>query len=435
MSLPPAIWCARAWLGAQHLDHDVLLHLDGAGTITSIESPVPRPPGVVALSGWVVPGMRNDHSHAFHRALRGRTHAGSDSFWSWRDRMYAIAATLTPDSYEDLATAVYAEMLLSGYTHVTEFHYLHHGPGGERYADPNAMSRALMQAAATAGISMTLLDTLYLSSAPGQPPRDVQRRFSDGDAAAWADRTALLGCEGLVDHGLAVHSVRAVPPHAIAAAAELADQRGVLLHAHVSEQVRENEECEAAYGVTPVRLLHDAGALGPRFTAVHATHLGADDIALLAGSRVCLCPSTEAELADGIGPARALSDAGSSLSIGSDSHAVIDPLLELRSVEWDQRLASGRRGSFGPRDLMAIGTSGPLRPGVRADLVEYAPESVRLVGSGPDDLGMLVFSGSAADVRTVIVAGRTVVSEGAHLAIDVAARLESAVTGVWGGAS
>ncbi len=431
-------WCARAWLGGSEFARGVLIETNDEGVIAGLTVGVEADSDATVLSGWVMPGFVNDHSHAFHRALRGRTHEGSANFWSWRDQMYALAATLNPDSYRTLARAVYAEMLMAGYTQVTEFHYLHHAPGGVLYADPNAMSAALMEAASEVGIGLTLLDTVYLESAPGAAPNPVQMRFSDGDVGAWIDRTSAWAVSksadqstgfDVINHGLAVHSVRAVPPHAIAAAAAVADSRSMPLHAHVSEQPQENVECIEHYGRTPVQVFSEAGALGERFTAVHATHLTDHDISLLGRSRVCMCPTTEAELADGIGPASALRDAGAEISIGSDSHAVIDPCEELKRLEYDQRLASGQRGIFTPEALAVAGTHGPIRVGARTDLVEFDPNSVRI--SGADGIAAVAFAATAADVRTVIVGGRECVRDGQHRTLDVAGELRDSIALVW----
>ncbi len=266
-----------------------------SGDATPDRSQIPRSAGEFArLPGLTIPGLLNDHSHAFHRALRGRTQRERGTFWTWREQMYAVAERLTPDSYLALARATYREMVAAGYTAVTEFHYLHHQPDGTPYDDPGAMGGALGEAARQAGIRITLLDTCYVSSGFGVPPEGVQRRYSDGDAEAWAARAG--------DGPAAIHSVRAVPREQLPVFHGRAP-----LHVHLSEQVAENDACLAAYGVTPTRLLHEADLLGPDTTVVHATHLTDDDIELLGttGTNVCITPTTERDLADGIGPARA----------------------------------------------------------------------------------------------------------------------------------
>ncbi len=393
------------------------------------------------LPGVVLPGLVNAHSHAFHRTLRGRTHAGSGDFWTWRDGMYAIAAQLDPDSYLALARAAYAEMALAGVTCVGEFHYLHHAPGGARYTEPNAMAAALTEAAADAGLRLTLLDTCYLAGGLGPggaaPVEGVQRRFSDGCADAWADRVADLADLPYRRVGVAAHSVRAVPREALRTVAEVAGGRP--LHVHLSEQPAENDACLAAHGLTPTGLLAVEGLLGTATTAVHATHLTGPDVDALggAGVTVCLCPTTERDLADGIGPARALAEAGARLALGSDQHAVVDPFEEARGLEAHERLASGRRGRFTPTELLAALTNhtclgwpdaGRLAVGARADLVAVRTDSVRTAGADP---AQVLFAATASDVDTVVVDGREVVRGGRHRLGEVAALLTAAIEPLW----
>ncbi|GAA4565356.1 formimidoylglutamate deiminase [Micromonospora coerulea] len=394
------------------------------------------------LPGLTLPGLANAHSHAFHRALRGRTQGGRGDFWSWRDVMYDVAARLDPDSYLALARAAYAEMALAGITCVGEFHYLHHGPDGTPYADPNAMGAALIEAAAHAGIRLTLLDTCYLTATvDGAPLVGAQRRFGDGDALRWAERVSAIAPGN--DHarvGAAIHSVRAVPAEQLATVAGWADRNGVPLHVHLSEQPAENDACRAVHGCTPTRLLADHGVLGPHTTAVHATHPTSADLALLGESRtgICLCPTTERDLADGIGPARRMAEAGSPLSLGSDSHAVIDLFEDARAVELDERLRTRRRGHFTPADLCAAATvaghaalgwgdAGRLAVGDRADLVTVRLDSARTAGVPP--VGAF-HAATAADVRHVVVDGRTVVADGRHLTVDVPTELRDAIEAV-----
>lgn len=367
--------------------------------------------------GTVLTGSGNAHSHAFHRALRGRTHHQGGDFWRWREQMYAVADRLTPDSYERLAEAVFAEMLVTGWTTVAEFHYVHHRPDGTPYEDPNAFGTALTRAASAVGIRLTLLDTLYLSSAPGKPLLPEQRRFGDGTAEAWLERWQRLHQTHAV--GAAIHSIRAVSPDDIALVAERLPAE-VPLHVHVSEQPAENEQSLAAYGRTPTQVLADAGALSPRTWLVHATHLTDADIALIAGSGagVVMCPTTEADLGDGIGPARELADAGVRIALGSDQNAVIDPWLEVRGLEAGERLSSRQRGRFSPADLessragsgyAASGLPGGLRIGACADLVEIDPGSIRTAGAALDQLALVA---TATDVRRVVVGGRVVAEDG-----------------------
>ncbi|MEV0442256.1 formimidoylglutamate deiminase [Streptomyces spectabilis] len=440
-------WAEHAWLDPV-VEPGVALDVGADGRIAAVRTGVEAPPpGATVLRGLTLPGLANAHSHAFHRALRSTVQVGSGTFWTWREVMYSVADRLTPETYHELARAVYAEMALAGVTAVGEFHYLHHAPGGKRYADPNAMGEALIAAAADAGIRITLLDTAYVASGlrdatEGEPPDHHQLRFSDGTAEAWAERAALLGDREHARIGAAVHSVRAVPARQLGTVVEWAASRGVPLHVHLSEQTAENEACLAVHGCTPTRLLADHGVLGARTTGVHNTHLTDEDIALIGGSGTgtCMCPTTERDLADGIGPAPALQRAGSPLSLGSDSHAVIDLFEEARAMELNERLRSHTRGHWTAAALLraasadghaALGwaDAGALAPGALADFATVALDSVRTAGAAAR-LGaeVAVFAASAADVRHTVVGGRHVVRDGAHTLLpDVPSALARAV--------
>lgn len=453
------IRCEYAWL-PDGVAADVLIEIrdgriarvaTGAPTPLSIDaglsrrrisenSPLDRPASMDDRGGeaaeWrpglTIPGFANAHSHAFHRALRGRTHAGRGDFWTWRDQMYTVARALDPDSYYRLARAVYGEMALSGITAVGEFHYLHHGVGGTPYADPNAMGHALIAAAKDAGLRITLLDTLYLTaSVDGKPLEGPQLRFGDGDALRWAERVDAIEDQPHLVVGAAIHSVRAVPTAQLPTVAAWAGGRP--LHAHVSEQVAENEACLAEHGRTPTQVLADFGAVHETFSAVHATHLTHSDIALLSGSYACFCPTTERDLGDGIGPARTLADAGARLTLGSDSHAVIDFFEESRALELNERLATQRRGHFTPAELRDAATghtslgwpdAGKITVGMRADLVTVSLDSVRTAGIEPEGV---LFAAGAADVTHVVAGGREIVRDGRHTAIDVPRELREAI--------
>ncbi|MEV0094719.1 formimidoylglutamate deiminase [Streptomyces sp. NPDC050738] len=428
MQVTQTYWLEHAWLGT-HVEPGVALDVSDEGRIAALRTEVATPPpGATALRGLTIPGLANAHSHAFHRALRSTVQVGSGTFWTWREVMYGVASRLTPDSYFTLARAVYAEMALAGITAVGEFHYLHHAPGGTPYDDPNAMGEALIAAAAEAGIRITLLDTAYLSSGFGAAPDRHQQRFSDGTAEAWATRSSVLKDRDHARIGAAIHSVRAVPADQLGIVAQWAEERRAPLHVHLSEQTAENEACLAAHGRTPTRLLADHGVLGPRTTGVHNTHLTAEDIALLgtASTGTCMCPTTERDLADGIGPALQLQRAGSPLSLGSDSHAVIDILEEARAMELNERLRSRTRGHWTAAALLRAATAdghaalgwddaGVIEPGALADFTTIALDSVRTAGPVPR-LGAetAVFAASAADVRHTVVGGRHVVRDGAH---------------------
>ncbi len=417
------------------------------GTISTVTEGSAPDNGSTRLHGLVLPGLANAHSHAFHRALRSRTHALGGSFWTWRDLMYEAAHKLTPDTYHDLARAVFAEMLEAGFTAVGEFHYLHHQADGTPYSEPNAMAEGLIAAADEVGIRITLLDTAYLHgglNADGYHPLSPsQLRFADESIYRYLARSSALAPESpLATIGTAIHSVRAVDPNSMRVIANDLDRP---THAHVSEQLEENVQCLAAHGSTPMQLLFEAGVLSPSFTAVHATHLTAHDLELAgtAGSSVCFCPTTERDLADGIGPAIELTRAGASLCVGSDSHAVIDPFEEMRAIEMHERLSSHERGVFEAESLIAAASSngyesigwsggGRIAVGAPADVVCVALDSARLAGADPALPGdAVVFAAGAGDVSDVIVGGRHVVREGAHQSISVAAELDRTITALF----
>jgi formiminoglutamate deiminase len=439
------LWCERAWLGDDEPPAaGVVIECDGE-QIRSVSTGVDRPPsGAQRLSGLVIPGIANAHSHAFQRALRGRTQAATGSFWTWRRQMYELAGRLDPDSMFKLSRACFAEMALAGVTLVGEFHYLHHGPDGVAYEDPNSMGSAVIRAAQEAGLRTTLLDTCYLHG--GIEPDPLQRRFFDPDADAWATRVDALPAGPRLKVAAAIHSMRAVQPEAAAVVATWADGRSAPLHAHVSEQPAENDACREVYGATPTALLHYDGALSERFTAIHATHVSDEDIQLLADADACccLCPTTERDLADGIGPAARLRDAGCRLALGTDSNAVIEPLEESRALELDERLASARRGAFTGFELLRAATAagyrslgwrsgGAIREGMLADLAAIDTAGVRLAGMAPELLvDGVVFAGAAADVRDVIVGGEFVVRDRAHLRLDVERELADSIEAVTG---
>ncbi|MCF3144216.1 formimidoylglutamate deiminase [Streptomyces platensis] len=443
---PTTYWLEHAWLGT-HVEPGVAVDT-ADGRITAVRTGVDAPPpGATALRGLTLPGLANAHSHAFHRALRGTVQVGTGTFWTWREIMYSVADRLTPDTYFALARAAYAEMALAGITCVGEFHYLHHAPGGTRYSDPNAMGEALLAAAAEAGIRITLLDTAYLSAGFGAAPNHHQLRFSDGTADRWAERADALKERPHARIGAAIHSVRAVPAGQLGTVADWARVRQAPLHVHLSEQTAENDACRDAHGVTPTRLLADHGALGPRTTAVHATHLTDEDIALLGGSHtgVCMCPTTERDLADGIGPAARVQQQGSPLSLGSDSHAVIDLLEEARAMELDERLRTRTRGHWTAAALLRAATgdghaalgwddAGTLKAGSLADLTTIALDSVRTAGPPPRLAAeTAVFAASAADVRHTIVGGRQIVRDGVHTLVpDVPTALAASIAAVRG---
>ncbi|MEO8829706.1 formimidoylglutamate deiminase [Lapillicoccus sp.] len=432
-------WAEHAWLSTGPAA-GVRLSVE-AGRFVRVEPRVHAHSDDLRLAGVVLPGLANTHSHAFHRALRGRTHGGAGDFWSWREQMYAVTRRLDPDTYLALARATYAEMALAGTTVVGEFHYLHHDVDGRRYSDPNAMSGALVAAAAEAGLRITLLDTCYLAGGLNGngylPPDRVQQRFSDGTVDAWWERMSDFaasfgtGSRAKVRFGAAIHSVRAVPRPALETLGALVAD--MPLHVHLSEQPAENMACEIVHGCSPTRLLADTGVLRPDLTAVHATHLSADDVKLLgsADAQAAFCPTTERDLADGIGPARELSDAGVSLSLGSDQHAVIDPFEEVRGLEMHERLVTNERGRFRPDELLRAASAngyrslgwfggGVLAPGALADFVVVRDDTVRTVGS---KAGQILYAATASDVAMVVVGGDVIVERGEHVRLGSIAPL------------
>jgi formiminoglutamate deiminase len=437
-------WCEHAWLGGDSVADAVLFTVID-GRITAIDTDTTAQPGSHRLRGLVIPGLANAHSHAFHRALRARTQRDSGSFWTWRDLMYRAAGRLNPDRYRRLTRAVYAEMALAGITAVGEFHYVHHDAGGSPYREPNAMGQAVIDGAADAGVRLTLLDACYLSSGPdGSPLAGPQQRFGDDTGDRWAQRVEALrqqvGKHPSVLVGAALHSVRGVPVEQMPAVVDWAATHSVPLHVHSSEQTREVELCLAVHGRTPTAVLRDAGALGPRTTAVHATHLTTEDIADMdrTSTGVCFCPTTERDLGDGIGPAPALLAGRGLFSLGSDSHAVIDLFEEARAVELDERLASRTRGSIAPDRLLRAATfdghraigwaeAGELVLGARADFVAVQMDSIRTAGGGAT-VQNVVFAATAPDVTDVVVDGHTVVVDRRHVTVDVEAELASTIS-------
>ncbi|MBI1778076.1 MAG: formimidoylglutamate deiminase [Proteobacteria bacterium] len=402
------------------------------------------PEGAQRLSGPVIPGMPNVHSHAFQRAMAGLAEhrgAGDDDFWTWRQVMYGFVERLGPDQIEAVAAELYVELLEAGYTAVGEFHYLHHAPDGRAYDDAAELSERIIAAAESTGIGLTLLPVLYVSGGFGaKPAGPAQRRFLNTP-----DRFLKLAAALFQRHkddpqlkvGIAPHSLRAVPPAALSeAVAGIGRLDGAApIHIHVAEQTREVEECLAWSGMRPVEWLLEHQAVDRRWCLVHATHMNEAEIQRLASSGAVagLCPTTEANLGDGVFPAGAYLAAGGAIGIGSDSHISTSPIEELRWLEYGQRLVLRRRnllgspgGSVGAalyRRALAGGAQalarpiGRLAPGARADLVVLDPESPTLAGKTGDRLlDALVFAGNANPVKDVMVGGRWQVRDGRHLA-------------------
>jgi formimidoylglutamate deiminase len=421
---------------------DVVFEVDDGGSLASV-TPGGGAKGCELLKGPVIPGMPNLHSHAFQRAMAGLAEQrgeGRDSFWSWRDVMYRFVALLTPRQIEAIAAQLYVEMLKSGYTAVGEFHYLHHGPDGRPYGDPAETSRRIVGAAERSGIGLTLLPVLYAhSDFGGAAPKEGQRRFLH-DAEAFARLLEALhpDFEGRGDRrlGIAPHSLRAVTPEELGRARAALDalDPGAPVHIHVAEQTGEVEACLAWSGKRPVAWLLENQPVDARWCLVHATHMTAEETTGLAdsGAVAGLCPTTEANLGDGIFPGIAYLGEGGHFGIGSDSHISVDPWEELRWLEYGQRLAymsrnllvSGASPNVGAGLLQgalnggaqALGRPiGRLSVGARADFLVLDAEAPALWGkAGAGLLDALIFAGGARAVRDVYVGGHRVVSEGRH---------------------
>jgi len=368
----------------------------------------------------LAPGFVNDHSHAFQRGLRGMVERiepsrPNDDFWTWRETMYALAGSLTPDSIREASEHCFQEMLSAGYTTVTEFHYVHHQPDGTPYEDPNLLAKAVTEAAENAGIRLLLLPTAY---ARGGIPR-----FRDARLAGFLERVDVLREwateRPMVEVGAAAHSVRAAPRDWLEGLAEYAVRHELPLHIHADEQPREIEECIEEHGLRPIELLAESGFLGPQTTIVHATHADEGELELLAehGASVCACPTTEGNLGDGFLPAERILRRGIRLYIGSDSHARVDPFEELREIETNARRLSGRRnvlvdsGEVSPTPYLlraGWGVDG-LKAGDPADFVELDLTHPSLADVAAEGLpSALVFGAGSGVVAGTWVAGERV---------------------------
>jgi len=424
---------------------DVTITADGDGNITAAAADTAPPPAAERLRGHVIPGVPNIHSHAFQRAMAGaaerRSPAGRDSFWTWRETMYRFVARLTPEDAEAVAAQLHAECLEHGFTHLAEFHYLHHQPDGTPYADRAEMSLRHLAAARRTGIGLTLLPSLYRHGGIfGAEPNPGQRPFLndiDGFEAILARCAGAMRDMPRARLGIAPHSLRAVTP---AMLAHFAAHPGPI-HIHAAEQLREVDECLAATGARPVEwLLHNV-PVDARWCLIHCTHLTAEESAGLArsGAVAGLCPTTEASLGDGIFNLPAYTAAGGTIAIGTDSHVGTAPREELRQLEISQRLRSLSRSVAADGDSPHPGRAlldavlkggaqaagaplGAIAPGARCDLVELDDTHPTLMAHEGDALlDAWVFSGQSSPVRTTIVAGETLVREGRHRARDAIA--------------
>ena len=453
------LWAPRAWL-PEGWRSDVLLQVDAQGRWAGVTPGVTTPPPVaLRLPGALLPGLVDAHSHAFQRAFAGlaeRRSAAHDTFWSWRDRMYQVALRITPEQLRDIAAMLFLELLQGGYTHVCEFHYLHQDPQGHAYANRLETSLALAQAAQETGIGLTILPALYQRAGFTQATlRADQRRFASSSASVWEIAQAVRARrQPLLHAGLAIHSLRAATPAAIAELAREAGQFDGPIHVHVSEQVAEVDECVAATGLRPVAWLAAQGLLDRRWQLVHATQATPEEIDAIAdsGAGVVLCPATEANLGDGLPDLPRMLVRDIPLTIGSDSQINRDWREELRWLDYGQRLLLRQRNpSADPqrrqhstaerlwsRVLAGSARSAGLaqwglRAGARADALVLDEQASHLLGIAPAaTLDALVFSSPGTAWRDMLVGGHWVLRDGQHAnAATIARRFEKTMRAVW----
>ncbi len=446
----PQAWVAGRWAGS------VLLRSGADGCWAEVRTGVAAPPEALRLDAPVLPGLVDAHSHAFQRAFAGlaeRRESAADDFWSWRDRMYRVALRIGPEQLRAVAAMLYAELLRGGYTQVCEFHYLQHAPDGRAYADPLALSWALADAATEVGIGLTLLPVLYQRAGFAQPHlRDDQRRFAtDADAVRALQRGLAASGRPRLNAGVAIHSLRAAEPAAIA---RLVEALGDLpIHIHVAEQTAEVDDCQRATGQRPIEWLCAHAALDARWQLVHATHATPAEIDAVAarGAGIVICPSTEGNLGDGFTDVPGWLAAGVPLAIGSDSHVTRAWPEELRWLEYGQRLLRRQRNVCAAPEQgepataarlfeRAAAAGGPaagfarwgLQPGARADLLVLDAAEPALLGVPAErQLDALVFASPAAPFRDVMVAGRWVLRDRRLVAADPGPAFAAAMAGLW----
>ena len=434
------LWAPRAWI-AGRWQESVLLEVDRQGYWAGIQPGVATPPaGARVLPGPVLPGMVNSHSHAFQRAFAGlseRRDSDADDFWSWRDRMYRVALRITPAQMQAVAAHLYVELLRGGYTQVCEFHYLHHDPQGQAYADPARLGWAVADAAQQAGLGLTLLPVLYERAGFAQPTlRDDQRRFASTPALVYdLSRTAANARRPLLNAGVAIHSLRAASATSIRALLQQVGDAPLPIHIHIAEQTQEVEDCQQATGQRPIAWLCDQLPLDRRWQLVHATHANATEIIAVAASAaaVVICPSTEGNLGDGLTDLPGWLSHGVAMAIGSDSHVTRNWPEELRWLEYGQRLMRRQRNVaaspahqpataarlFDAAVAAGANAAGQARwglvAGARADALVLDTRAPALLGLPASHLlDALVFAGAEPALAEVLVAGNTVLRHGRH---------------------
>ncbi|MGZ5249637.1 MAG: formimidoylglutamate deiminase [Caldimonas sp.] len=453
--MPELLWAPLAWTPSGWAER-VLLRVGPDGRWAEVTPGVAEPPAAcTVLGGPLLPGLVDAHSHAFQRAFAGRAErreSAVDDFWLWRDRMYRVALRISPAQLRAIAAQLYVELLRGGYTQVCEFHYLQHDVDGQAYADPLEMSWALADAAAEAGIGLTVLPVLYERAgfAAGSL-RDDQRRFKASAEGVWAAAAEIVAIRRpLLNAGLAIHSLRAALPASIGELRRHAQHFAGPIHIHVAEQTAEVDECLQVTGARPIEWLAREGLLDPRWQLVHATHTVPSEIDAVAraGAGVVLCPGTEANLGDGLADLPGWLDAKVPLAIGSDSQVTRDWREELRWLEYGQRLSLRQRNvAAAPQAALpssaehlvarvlagSAGAAGEARwglvAGARADALVIDPREDGLLGLAPRlTLDALLFSSPGRPWRDVMVAGRWVVRDGLHPdAATIAARFETAM--------
>ena len=404
---------------------------DASGTIIELAKDVPDAKRLTGRA--LLPGMVNAHSHAFQRVIRGRTEYRSqntsDSFWTWREQMYAAATTLTPEQIYSASRLAFLEMAMSGITAVGEFHYIHHSPDGTPYSDPNLLAHEVIRAARDVGIRIALLRVAYARAGHQLEPNPRQIRFIESEETYLTNLDQLLSTintrDGMAWAGVAPHSVRAVPLDYLKSIVAFANERGLPVHMHVAEQPAEVSACIQEYGRSPVALLDTEGLLSDRFTAVHAVHVTPKAVDALArsGAGVCACPTTERNLGDGVVPADLYFKSGVPVSLGTDSQTQIDLLEDARELEYHLRLQKMERNVLAAEDgtvatrlfdcatvngAKAIGfNGGRLEPGRPADFFTVDLNDISIAGCSPDNLlANIVFALSRTAIREVVVGGK-----------------------------